>query len=363
MTTATVDLGAIAHNLDVVRGVVSDADVMGVVKADAYGHGVLQVAAALRTRGVKWLGVALPREALDLREAGDIGRILAWLWAPGDEDIERCVATEVDLGVSNSRMLQEVCAAAVATGTKAKVQLKVDSGLSRNGCSLSQWPALIAETLEAGPLVEVTGVWSHLANADIPNDRSVHEQRLLFDQACATAEAIGLVIPLRHLANSPAALLCPETHYDLVRVGIALYGVSPVEGRDFGLRPAMALVSSVASVKIVDAGASVSYGATWTATEETSIALVLGGYADGIPRSASNRAEVFINGRLHPIVGRVAMDQFMVALQGEARAGDEVIIFGAAPTANDLARACDTIGYEIVTRIGPRVPRVYVGAP
>ena len=363
MTTAIVDLGAIAHNLDVVRGVVSDAEVMGVIKADAYGHGAIRIASALRGRSVKWLGVALPREALDLREAGDTGRILAWLWAPGDEDIERCVATEVDLGVSNSRMLQEVCAGAIATGKKARVQLKVDTGVSRNGCTLSQWPALIAETLEAGPLVEVTGVWSHLANADIPNDRSVHEQRLLFDQACATAEAIGLVIPLRHLANSPAALLCPETHYDLVRVGIALYGVSPVAGNDFGLRPAMALVSTVASVKTVDVGVAVSYGATWTATEETSIALVLGGYADGIPRSASNRAEVFINGRLHPIVGRVAMDQFMVAVSADVAAGDEVVIFGAAPTANDFARACETIGYEIVTRIGPRVPRVYVGAP
>jgi len=362
MTTAIVDLGAIAHNLDVVRGVVPLAEVMAVVKADAYGHGAIRIAAAMRDRGVNWLGVALPREALDLREAGDTGRILVWLWAPGDVAITQCVATGVDLGVSNSRMLKEVCAAAVATGTKARVQLKVDTGLSRNGCSLSQWPALIAETLEAGPLVEVTGVWSHLANADIPNDRSIHEQRLLFDQACATAEAIGLVIPLRHLANSPAALLCPETHYDLVRVGIALYGVSPVEGRDFGLRPAMALVSSVASVKTVEAGASVSYGTTWTATEDTSIALVLGGYADGIPRSASNRAEVFINGRLHPIVGRVAMDQFMVAVSADVAAGDEVVIFGAAPTANDFARACDTIGYEIVTRIGPRVPRVYVGA-
>ncbi|PHX60986.1 MAG: alanine racemase [Actinobacteria bacterium] len=363
MTTATVDLDAIAHNLDLVRTVVSGADVMGVVKADAYGHGMLPVAAALRTRGVNWLGVALPSEALTLRDAGDTERILAWLWSPGDVDIERCVATEVDLGVSNSRMLKEVCAAAVATGKKARVQLKVDTGVSRNGCSLSQWPALITETIEAGPLVEVTGVWSHLANADVPNHPSVHEQRLVFDQACASAEDLGLVIPMRHLANSPAALLYPETHYDLVRVGIGLYGVSPVEGRDFGLRPAMALVSSVASVKAVDAGASVSYGATWTATEETSIALVLGGYADGIPRSASNRAEVFINGRPHPIVGRVAMDQFMVALQGEARAGDEVIIFGVAPTANDFARACETIGYEIVTRIGPRVPRVYVGAP
>jgi alanine racemase len=363
MTTATVDLGAIARNLDLVRGVVSDADVMGVVKADAYGHGMLQVAAVLRTRGVNWLGVALPREALDLRAAGDTGLILAWLWAPGDVGITQCVATGVDLGVSNLRMLEEVCAAAVATGTKARVQLKVDTGLSRNGCSISQWPALIAATLEAGHLVEVTGVWSHLANADIPNHPALHEQCLLFDQACATAEANGLVIPMRHLANSPAALLSPATHYDLVRVGIALYGVSPIEGRDFGLRPAMAVVSSVVSVKIVESGSSVSYGTTWTATEETSIALVLGGYADGIPRSASNRAEVFINGRLHPIVGRVAMDQFMVAVSADVAAGDEVVIFGAAPTANDFARACETIGYEIVTRIGPRVPRVYVGAP
>ena len=362
MTTATVDLGAIAHNLALVRRVVSSADVMAVVKADAYGHGLLRVSEALRARDVRWLGVALPSEALALRDFGDTGRILAWLWAPGDGDIERCVASGVDLGVSNSRMLQEVAAAAATTGTKARVQLKVDTGLSRNGCSLSQWPALIAEVLDAGSLVEVTGVWSHLANADIPNHPSVHEQRLLFDQACATAEDLGLVIPMRHLANSPAALLSPETHYDLVRVGIALYGVSPVAGRDFGLRPAMTLVSSVASVKMIDAGASVSYGTTWTATEETLVALVRGGYADGVPRSAGNRAEVVINGRLYPIVGRVAMDQFMVAVSGDVMAGDEVVIFGTSPTANEFAQACDTIGYEIVTRIGPRVPRAYVGA-
>ena len=363
MATATVDLGAIAHNLALVRQAVPGADVMAVVKADAYGHGLRQVAGALRARAVNWLGVALPSEALALRDFGDTGRILAWLWAPGEANIERCVATGVDLGVSNSRMLQEVAAAAAVTGTSARVQLKVDTGLSRNGCSSAQWPALVAEVLDAGSLVEVTGVWSHLANADIPDDPSVQEQRRLFDQACAAAEEIGLVIPMRHLANSPAALLWPETHYDLVRAGIALYGVSPVAGRDFGLRPALTLASSVASVKMIPAGGSVSYGSTWTATEETAIALVLGGYADGVPRAAGNQGEVFINGRLHPIVGRVAMDQFMVALRGEAKPGEQVTIFGEVPTANDLARACDTIGYEILTRIGPRVPRVYVGAP
>ena len=363
MTTAIVDLGAIAHNLDLVRGAAPGIEVMGVVKADAYGHGMLRVAEVLRTRGVNWLGVALPSEALALRDFGDTGRILAWLWAPGNADIERCVATGVDLGISNSHMLQEVVAAAAATGTRARLQLKVDTGVSRNGCPVSKWSALVAEVLAAQPLVEVTAVWSHLANADIPADPTVQEQSRLFDQACAMAEALGLDISMRHLANSPAALTAPNTHYDLVRVGIALYGVSPVAGLDFGLRPAMTLVSSVASVKLIDAGASVSYGGTWTATQETPIALVLGGYADGIPRSAGNRAQVYLNGRLHPIVGRVAMDQFMVALQGAASPGDQVIIFGQAPTANDLAGACDTIGYEIVTRIGSRVPRVYVGFP
>jgi alanine racemase len=363
MTTAIVDLGAINQNLDLVRAVAPGVEVMGVVKADAYGHGMHRVAQVLRARGVNWLGVALPSEALALRDFGDTGPILAWLWAPGNADIVRCVATGVDLGVSNSQMLHEVVAAAGITGTRARVQLKVDTGLSRNGCPISKWSELVAEALAAKPLVEVTAVWSHLANADLPNHPTVQEQSRLFDQACESAEALGLDIPMRHLANSPAALTAPNTHYDLVRVGIALYGVSPVTGLDFGLAPAMTLVSSVASVKLIDAGASVSYGGTWTATQETSIALVLGGYADGIPRSAGNRAQVYLNGQLHPIVGRVAMDQFMVALQCPAAPGDEVVIFGQAPTANELGVACETIGYEIVTRIGSRVPRVYVGLP
>lgn len=361
MTTAIIDLGAISHNLDVVRGAVPRADVMAVVKADAYGHGMLAVAAWVRARGVSWLGVALPSEAMALREAGDTGHILAWLLAPGDPNIAQCVAADVDLAVSNRQILQEVRLAAVATGKKARIQLKIDTGLSRNGCTLTDWPRLVDEVLAQGDHVEVGAVWSHLINADIPDDPSVREQCLLFEEACAVARERGLAIPMRHLANSPAALMYPQTHYDLVRVGIALYGVSPVAGRDFGLRPAMTLVSMIASVKVIEAGASVSYGATWTATKDTPIALVPGGYADGIPRSAGNRARVLINGKLHPIVGRVAMDQFMVALQGPGTVGDLVEIFGKVPTANDLAQACETIGYEIVTRIGSRVPREYVG--
>lgn len=370
--TAVIDHTAIAANLDVIRTAASGADVMTVVKADAYGHGLVPVARTAREHGIGWLGVAFPFEALALREAGDAGRILAWLYAPDDDELASCLAADVDVSVGSLAMLDQVRDAAARAGVRARVHVKADTGLSRNGCTAADWPDLVSAVAkaQADGQIELVGVWSHLANADIPGDPSVVAQQVAFDAALAVVGEAGLVPQLRHLANSPATFLAPATHYDLVRCGIAAYGVSPAQPgfcAEHGLRAAMTLTARVAMVKEIPAAQSVSYGSTWTATAPTRLALVPVGYADGIPRVATG-ASVHINGGRHPVVGRVAMDQVVVALDGPesgndgaVEVGDLVTVFGdagtGAPTADDWGVASGSIGYEIVTRIGPRVIR------
>jgi alanine racemase len=364
---AVVDLGALRRNLEYLSGPACgspDVARMAVVKANAYGHGVLPVARVAREVGVPWLGVALPAEALELRDAGDAGRILAWLYAPGDPGLEECVARDVDLGVGSMGMLRDVAAAATRAGRSARVHLKVDTGLGRGGCSLSQWQALLAAAL-AEPRIEVTGIWSHLASADNPDALETTEQRAAFETALEQAEQAGVRPDVRHLASSGAALSRPETRYDLVRLGIACYGIAPGPDVDMGpLAPVMTLRATVAAVKRVPAGHGVSYNLTWRAPRETTLALVPLGYADGLPRT-SREPTVMIGDERRPVVGRIAMDQVVVDVGDEpVAAGDEVIVWGRGdagePTAADWAAWDDTIGYEIVTRVGPRVPRRYV---
>lgn len=365
---ARIDRDAIRHNLGVVRESIGSTRLMVVVKADGYGHGMIEVARTARSVGAEWLGVALPSEALALRAAGDTGPVLAWLFTPGDPDVAACVDAGVDLTVSSLWALDQVADAARALGRRAHIHLKVDTGLSRNGAQWQQWAPLAkaAQRAQADGLVDVVSVWSHLANADRPDDVTVREQGQALAEAVEIAQEAGLEPEFTHLANSAAALAYPSLRLGMVRVGIATYGLAPMvpgSAQRLGLRPAMALRARVALVKRLPAGASVSYGSTWTANEAVQAALIPLGYADGIPRAAGNRASVRINDHLCPIVGRVAMDQFVVTVDGTVRAGDEVTVFGDDPTADDWAAAVDTIGYEIVTRIGARVPRTYVGSP
>ena len=371
---AVIDLAAVRSNLTVIEAAVGGSQVMAVVKADAYGHGMAQVAQEARSIGVPWLGVALLSEARALRQAGDTGRLLAWLWAPADPDLESCVASDVDISVSSLWALAEVADRAQRIGVRARVHLKVDTGLSRNGAGLGDWAGLVAAAREAQDrgAVEVVSVWSHLANADRRAEPSVADQREQYEDACTVASDAGLEPGLRHLANTPAAFGYPETRYDLVRVGIGMYGVppsTPGSAAALGLTSAMTLRSRLALVKTISAGQSVSYGSSWTAQRATRVGLVPLGYADGVPRSASGRAEVTLAGVRCPIIGRIAMDQFVIAIDDRiehAQAGDEVVLFGdeasGAPTADDWAMASDSIGYEIVTRVSARVPRRYVGA-
>ncbi len=345
---------------------------MAVVKADAYGHGLVPVAKAARAAGTPWLGVALPSEALALRQGGDEGRVLAWLWSPGDEHVRECVSSDVDLSISSVWALAEVVASARSEARTAQVHVKVDTGLSRNGVGPKEWPEFL-EALQralATGAIEVAGIWSHMADADLPGAPSVGAQQAAFVAAVAAAEAKGIRPPLRHLSNSGGVWAYPELRLDLVRTGIAMYGLTPApnlgSAAALGLEPAMTLRATLANVKRVDPGTSVSYGSTWTTSVPTTLALVPLGYADGVPRASGGRIDVSVNGRRRPAVGRVAMDQFVVDLgEDDAVAGDEVVLFGPGHhgelTADEWAARIDTIGYELVTRVGTRVPREYVG--
>lgn len=366
---AEIDLAALRANVRTLRARASGAQLMAVVKSDAYGHGAVPCARAALEAGATWLGTATPQEALALRAAGLGGRVMCWLWTPGGPWRE-AVEADIDVSVSGMWALDEVVAAATDAGVPARVQLKADTGLGRNGCQPADWPELVsaARAAEEAGTLRITGLWSHFACADEPGHPSIAAQLNVFRDMVAYAEKEGVRPEVRHIANSPATLTVPESHFDLVRTGIAMYGISPSPElgtpADFGLRPVMTLAASVALVKQVPQGHGISYGHHYTTTAETTLALVPVGYADGIPRHASGRGPVLVGGAVRTIAGRVAMDQFVVDLGGASlAAGAEAVLFGPGdrgePSAQDWAVAADTIGYEIVTRIGGRVPRVY----
>ncbi len=379
---AVIDLDAIEANarllLAAARQSGPAAELMAVVKADGYGHGAAAAAAAARRAGAIALGVATPDEGVALVAAGFPASatrpIVAWLWVP-DQDIGPAVAAGVQLVVSSHPQLAAVLAVAgTAPGGCAQMHLKIDTGLGRGGAMPSDFAGLLAAAAAAqrAGTVSVVGLMSHLACADEPGNTSVRDQTAVFRAACDAAAAAGLSVRWRHLANTPGTLAWPETRFDLVRCGIGLYGIDPFDAPApadpaAGLRPAMTLRARVALVKRVPAGQGVSYGLTYRTTSDATLALVPLGYADGIPRSAGPSARVLLAGRQRPIAGRIAMDQFVVDCGNDpVQAGDEVVVFGPGtagePTAADWAAACGTIGYEIVTRIGPRVPRRYVGS-
>jgi len=369
---AVVDLAAIRANVETLAARAPSAQVMAVVKADGYGHGLVPSARAALAGGASWLGAAHVSEALALRAAGLDARILTWLYAPG-APLADAVAADVDVSVSAPWALDEVVAGARQVGRTARVHLKVDTGLGRSGSMPSEFPALLDAALraEASGEVRVVGIWSHFAWADAPQHPTVRAQAEVFAAMVGLAESRGARLEVRHLANSAATLTNPAVHYDLVRPGIAVYGLSPMpdlaDAAELGLVPAMTLEAELALVKRVPAGQGVAYGHLYTTAAETMLGLVPLGYADGIPRHASERGPVLVGDRRLTVAGRICMDQFVLDLGPEAResAGDRVVLFGPGtagePTAEDWARASGTIGYEIVTRIGARVPRVYVG--
>lgn len=355
-----IDLDAIRHNVALLvgRAAASGAETMVVVKADGYGHGAVPVARAALDVGATWLGVCTVTEALALRDAGLTTPILAWLEAPGT-DLKAAADADIQLSVCTPDQLRAALDAGVTD-----LHLKIDTGLSRNGCPPGDWPALVR--LAASTKANVRAVWSHLACADEPGHPSIDLQAKRFDEAYLIALDAGLT-PARHLANSAATLTRGDLHFDLVRAGIAVYGLNPVPQPE-DLRPAMTFRSTVVLTKRIRAGESVSYGHAWTTPKDTTLALVPAGYADGVPRTLSGRMDVWLRGQRRTVAGRVCMDQVVIDCGDErVQVGDEVVLFGAGthgePTAREWADTLGTIDYEIVTGMyRPRVRRRYLGA-
>ncbi|MCA2218624.1 alanine racemase [Jidongwangia harbinensis] len=360
-----IDLDAIRDNVAMLRAS-TRAEVMAVVKADGYGHGMLPSARAALAGGATWLGVATLTEALALRAQGITAPVLAWLHAPG-VPLRDGVAAGVDLSAGGVAQLGELVEAARSAQRPARAHLKLDTGLARGGATADEWPALLdaAAKARADGDVEVVGIWSHFVSADDPGAEITDRQLAAFADGLAVAERHDIRPRYRHIANSAATLSRPDAHFDLVRTGIAIYGLSPIEGRRFGLRPAMTARARVAQTKRVPAGQGVSYGHAYHTDRETTLALIPLGYGDGVPRHASNVGPVEVGGAVRTIAGRVCMDQVVLDCGDDpVTPGDVATLFGAErPTADDWAAAIGTINYEIVTRFGgSRVPRVYDGS-
>jgi alanine racemase len=367
--TLTVDHDAIAHNVGVLRSV-SGVPVLAVVKADGFGLGMALVARTALRAGATALGVATVDEALQLRSAGITARLLAWLSDP-QSDLAPAIRLGVELGCPSERMLEAIAERARLVGITARVHLEIDTGLSRGGADRDEWEHLcrLAAKLERYGNVRVVGVWSHLARANEPHPSATASAVDAFREATQVARDAGLTPDVLHLASSGAALAHPETRFSLVRCGQALFGVQPVDGERFDLRPAVRLTSRVVQLRHVSAGTPVSYGGDYRTAVDTVLALVPLGYADGIPRSAGDRAEVTLHGRRCRVVGRVSMDQLIVdagPVLSQVREGDEVVIIGdpacGEPGLDEWARWAGTIPQEIMTGFGPRVRREHRGA-
>ncbi|MET0955448.1 MAG: alanine racemase [Cryobacterium sp.] len=363
---AVIDLAAVRANVAHLRELVGTRHTMAVVKANGYGHGAAPVARAALEAGADWLGVADIDEALALRAAGIDAPLLAWLHDP-DADFAAAIAANIDLGVSSVQQLRQITDAATRLDRTAHVQVKLETGLNRNGVDEADWAEVfgLAAAFERVGRLRVRGVFSHLANTSPADDQAAITS---FDRGLAAAATAGLTVDLAHLASTAAALRLPAARYTMVRLGIGIYGQSPFSDADsaaLGLTPVMTLRGCVAAVRQIAAGDGVSYDFLWRAATDTTLALVPLGYADGVPRQALDGARVLINGVQFPVVGRVAMDQFLVDVGTAAVAvGDDVVLFGdpaaGAPSAAEWGAAAGTINYDIVTRVGARVPRRYV---
>jgi alanine racemase len=368
LAESVVDLGAIQHNVRVLREHAGSAQVMAVVKADGYGHGAVEVAKAALAAGAAELGVATVDEALALRAAGITAPVLAWLHPPRVK-FGPALQADVQIAVSSARQLDELLGAVRRTGHTAAVTLKVDTGLNRNGVPLAQYPSMLDALAPAiaEDCIRLRGLMSHMVYADQPNNPINNIQAQRFTDIVALAREKKVPFEVAHLSNSSATMSRPELAFDMVRPGIALYGLSPVPTLgDMGLMPAMTVKCSVALVKSIHAGEGVSYGHTWIAQQDTTVALMPIGYADGVFRSLGGRLEVLINGRRRPGVGRICMDQFLVDLgpgHVDVTEGDEAILFGPGThgesTAQEWADLLETIHYEVVTSPRGRIVRTY----
>jgi alanine racemase len=366
---AEINLAAIAENLKLIKSKTS-AQVLAVVKADAYGHGLINVAKAAEKSGADWLGTALLEEGIALRNGGITKPIISWL-TPIGEDFRTAINLDIDLSVSSIELLNEVILVGKSINKVPRVHIEIDTGMNRGGFG-DDWGLLLPEIVKAVKANEIKaiGIWSHFARADEPNEVMNKTQLDEFTQKVKQLNDAGVSPEFIHIANSAASLSNEAAHKNIIRWGIGLYGLSPDvinmgDSKSLGLKPAMKLFAKLQLVKAVKAGQSVGYGGTAITKSDTKLGVVTLGYADGVPRNANNSAGIFVAGKRAPIIGRVSMDQFVVDLGADslAKTGDEVIVFGDGSqgeyTIDEWAKACGTINYEIVTRIGVRVPRIY----
>lgn len=360
------DLGAVADNVRTLRRH-TQGELMAVVKADGFGAGLADVARTALANGATWLGVTGVEEARAVRRAGLLAPVLSWLNGPG-ADFDGAVRHHIDLAVSDVAQLRAVTDAARRTGRTTRIHLHADCGMAREGGAAEDWAALCrqARLAERDGLAEVVAVMGHLAVADRLADPENGRERDRFTAAVRAATQAELRPTHRHLAATAATLHDRASHHTMVRVGVGLVGIDPV-GTTNILRGALRLKAPLLSVRAVAAGTPVGYGHTWRADRRTTLGLVALGYADGIPRAASGRAEVLVEGRRCSVVGRVSMDQIVVDLREvPAQPGAEVVVFGPGdagePRLEDWAGWADTIPHEIATRVGPRVRRETVSS-
>jgi len=367
--SAEINLLAIADNLKLIKSK-TNAQVLAVVKADAYGHGLIQVGKVAEDAGADWLGTALLEEGITLRNSGIKIPIISWL-TPLGEDFNTAINLDIDLSISSTELLTEVISAGKLVKKIPRVHIEVDTGMSRGGVG-DDWQTFLTELSKAVAAneINIVGIWSHFARADEPDEGMNKEQLTVFEDRIKSASATGIKAEFIHIANSASSLTNKSAHKNIIRWGIGLYGLSPDlnnlgDSKSLNLKPAMRLKAKLHLVKAVKAGVSVGYGGTAITKSDTKLGVVTLGYADGIPRNTNNLAGVFVAGKRAPLIGRVSMDQFVVDLgiNSLAKTGDEVIVFGDGVggeyTADEWAKASGTINYEIVTRIGSRVPRIY----
>lgn len=362
-TQVEVDLGVLAQNFAAIRSHVGPAEVMPVVKANAYGHGLVECAQHLVKSGASCFGVALLEEALVLRRAGITQPILVF-GGVVTRQIPQFIAHDLMMAASSIDKMRQIDEAAAAVKKKARVHLKIDTGMERIGVHWYSAEKLLEASLSFQN-IEIAGIYSHFANSDAEDLTSAREQLSRFLDLLEFYPKRSLPPPQRHIANSGGILQLPESQLDLVRPGIMLYGVypSPEVRQTVMIKPVLSWKSEVVYFKVVQAGNAVSYGGTWKTDHPVRLVTVPVGYGDGYFRALSNRGQVIIRDQRLPIVGRVCMDQFMVNLEwGTAYNGDAVTLIGEGITAQDVAAWAGTIPYEVLTNINTRVPRLYRGA-
>jgi alanine racemase len=360
-----IDLDAIAHNIDqIIKLTGKERKVMGIVKADAYGHGAVEVANVLIEHGVRYLAVAILDEAIALRKAGIKLPILILGYTPGEQS-EDIIKWDIMQTIYNKDMAYQLSKEAEKHNKQAKIHIKLDTGMGRIGFRDKNETIEAVKTISQMPFIEIEGIFTHYSVADQKDKEYTISQLEKFEDICEALEDIDIHIPIKHTANSAATIDFEKAHLNLIRPGIILYGLYPSEEvlkERIILKPAMTFKTRIANIKNVSPNSSISYGRKHVTTKKSIIATLPVGYADGYSRMLSGSAEVLVKGIKAPVVGTICMDQCMIDITDipDVKIGDEVVLFGQGLSIEELAEKLGTINYEIICMVSKRVPRVYM---